>query len=281
MSLQEYLQANYSPTATKGYHNLIRSFLAFTYRPEKATYQDITGYIQHLRDNNKHPKTVRNHLFSIKIYYQWLVKTGQRPDHPCQYLFLQDKINRAVDIQSLHSMKQMEEFLASYQAGKKNKATELRERVLIGLLIYQGLTVLEISQLDIEDLNLEKGTIRVAENVKTNGRILDLKPNQILLLQQYINETRKQLLERVKEESKALIIDYSGRRIYPHDINRLINYGRKKTEQMKPIKIRQSVIMHLLKSGNNLRVVQVFAGHKTISSTEAYKQSDLEELKAV
>ncbi|MGB5700425.1 tyrosine-type recombinase/integrase, partial [Muriicola sp.] len=262
-----------------------------TYRPEKASYQDVMHYIQHLRENNKHPKTIRNHLFAIKIYYRYLVAEGKRNDHPCQYLYLQDSINRAADVQSLYPMKQMEGFLETYQAGKKNKATEVREKVLIGLLIYQGLTVLEISQLNIEDLNLQKGTISIKENAKTNSRTLDLKSNQILLLQQYINGTRKQLLERVQKKSKvypsetecrrALIIDYSGRRIAPHDINRLINYGRKKTEQMKPIKIRQSLIAHLIKSGNNLRVVQVFAGHKRISTTEAYKQSDLEELKAV
>ena len=50
---------------------------------------------------------------------------------------------------------------------------------------------------------------------------------------------------------------------------------------MQPLKIRQSVIAHLLKSGNDLRVVQVFAGHKRAAATEEYKQTGLEELKAV
>ncbi len=281
MSLEDYLQVNYSSTAIRGYYNLIQSFLSFTYSPEKASYQDIINYLQHLRETNKHPKTIRNHLFAIKIYYRYLVVIGIRQDHPCQYLYLQDKINREVDVQSLYSMHQMEAFLASYQAGRKNKETETREKVLIGLLIYQGLTVLEISQLNLEDLNLEKGTVHIKENAKTNGRTLDLKPHQILLLQHYINQTRKALLQKTDKKSNALFLGYSGNSILPHDINRLINYGRKKHEEMKPLKIRQSVIMHLLKSGNNLRVVQVFAGHKRISSTEAYRQSDLEELKAV
>lgn len=42
--------------------------------------------------------------------------------------------------------------------------------------------------------------------------------------------------------------------------------------------IRQSVITNMLKEGKDLRVVQVFAGHKKISSTEKYRQSGLEEL---
>jgi integrase/recombinase XerD len=48
---------------------------------------------------------------------------------------------------------------------------------------------------------------------------------------------------------------------------------------MQPIKIRQSVIAHLLKQNHDLRIVQVFAGHKRAASTEEYKQTGLEELK--
>jgi integrase/recombinase XerD len=44
--------------------------------------------------------------------------------------------------------------------------------------------------------------------------------------------------------------------------------------------LRQSVITNMLKEGKDLRVVQVFAGHKKISSTEKYRQSGLEELQA-
>ncbi|WP_394366573.1 tyrosine-type recombinase/integrase [Cyclobacterium salsum] len=44
--------------------------------------------------------------------------------------------------------------------------------------------------------------------------------------------------------------------------------------------IRQSVITNLLRSGRDLRIVQVFVGHKYPSSTEKYKQSGMEELKA-
>jgi integrase/recombinase XerD len=44
--------------------------------------------------------------------------------------------------------------------------------------------------------------------------------------------------------------------------------------------IRQSVIAHLLKQGHDLSVVQVFAGHKYPSSTERYRQNEIETLKA-
>ncbi len=41
-----------------------------------------------------------------------------------------------------------------------------------------------------------------------------------------------------------------------------------------------NILLYLLKDGKDLRVVQVFAGHKKISTTEKYRQSGLEELQA-
>jgi len=281
MELNEYLQENYSPTATGNYQYLINRYKSLVHNPEKASYQDVMNYIAQLRETGKHPKTIRNHLFAIKIYYRYLVATGKRKDHPCQFLYLQDKINRAVDVQSLYTMPQMEKFLENYRPNKKNEPTRQREKVVISLLVYQALTVLEISQLNLTDLNLDKGTIKIQGNVKNNGRTLDLKPSQIMLLHNYMNETREKLLEKNQTESEALIISNTGKRIPPHGISRTINCNRKPSEKMQPLKIRQSVIAHLLKNGNDLRVVQVFAGHKRAAATEEYKQTGLEELKAV
>ena len=49
--------------------------------------------------------------------------------------------------------------------------------------------------------------------------------------------------------------------------------------RMSPLKIRQSVIHHKLSEGHNVRVVQAFAGHRSILSTEAYQTNHIEELK--
>ncbi len=287
MELETYLKENYSPSATTGYLYLINRYTALVHHPEAATYQDVMDYIAALRatksrsGGNLHPKTIRNHLFAIKIYYRYLMAVGKRKDHPCQFLYLQDKISRAIDVQSLYTMPQMETFLENYTPNKKNEPTRQREKVVISLLVYQALTVLEISQLNTSDLNLDQGTIKIKGNVKNNGRTLDLKPSQIMLLHNYISDTRERLLKRNQTESEALILSNTGKRISPHGINRAINRGRPPEEKMQPLKIRQSVIAHLLKSGNDLRIVQVFAGHKRAASTEGYKQSGLEELKAL
>jgi integrase/recombinase XerD len=278
MTLEEYLRKNYSPTTIQGYMYIIRTFIDRQHGAEKVGYKEVLDYIGELRKDGKHPKTLKNHLFGIKIYYRYLLEIGVRKDHPCASMSLQDKVDRSIDVQSLYSMEALEKFVESYKPSKKMRASQQRERVILSLLIHQALTVLEISQLDMEDLDLEAATIRIKGNTKNRGRTLDLKPSQIMQLHRYIRTTRKKLSKN--PEQRALLLNEKGARIKPHGISRQINRGRKPSERMRPLKIRQSVIAHLLKSGNDLRIVQVFAGHRRAMSTEQYKQSGMEELKA-
>jgi integrase/recombinase XerD len=55
--------------------------------------------------------------------------------------------------------------------------------------------------------------------------------------------------------------------------------GHYSPRKVNCLSIRQSVITNLLKAGKDLRLVQVFAGHKYPSATEKYRQSNIEALK--
>jgi site-specific recombinase XerD len=147
------------------------------------------------------------------------------------------------------------------------------------------MTVQEITTLDLTDIDLKEATIKAKGGRKQRARTLNLQAGQILLLHQYIKEDRKKLLKynkaRTQDDERALMLGDNGARIYANTINVIVNTGRKKNERLKPIKIRQSVIAHLLKQNNDLRIVQVFAGHKRAGSTEEYKQTGLEELKTI
>lgn len=278
-TLQAYLQEHYSKTSIGSYENMIIRYTTYMQeKAETANYTDVLNYIGYLRKLQLHPKSLRNNLFAIKIYYRYLVAIGKRKDHPCQKLYLQDQINRSIQVESLYSAVVLEELLQSYKA--KNPFLQKRDEVIISLLIYQALTVLEITQIEIHQIDLEKGTIQITGNVKNKGRTLNLKPNQIMLFYKYINETRAEIQAKTKTENSFFILAESGLQLWSGGINRMINQDRKPHEKLIPLKIRQSVIAHYLKANNDIRLVQVFAGHRRAGSTEEYKQSGLEELKA-
>ncbi len=85
MNLKQYLQKEYSKTSISGYENMISRYQsALGSKAEKASYTDVLDYIGLLREQNLHPKSLRNNLFAIKIYYRFLVSINRRNDHPCQ-----------------------------------------------------------------------------------------------------------------------------------------------------------------------------------------------------
>ena len=268
IKILEYLNEHYSASSTKGYENMINKYRAYMQsKAQRANYHDIMGYVSYLRKSNLHPKSLRNHLFAIKIYYRYLVEMEVRKDHPCEKLYLRDQINRSIEIENLYTTEQLENLLKEHRSNDKKNQT--RDEIIIGLLIYQALTVRELVNLKITDINLIEANVHIGGSKKNNARTLALKANQILLISDYIREHQEQIY---------LFENKKGQASSPGQINRIINYKKNKREKLLPIKIRQSVIANYLKQNNDIRVVQVFAGHKRSGSTEEYKQSGLEEL---
>jgi site-specific recombinase XerD len=280
MTLQAYLQQHYSKTSISGYENMINRFLlTLGSQAETATYSDIVGYIGLLREHHLHPKSLRNHLFAIKIYYRYLMATGKRNDHPCRYLNLKDQVNRAIQVESLYPKEVLEELYQNWKS--KNPLHQARDKIIISLLVYQALTVLEISQLKTKDIHLEQGTIYIKANAKNKERTLSLKPKQILLFHNYLEKEYKAYLANPKpaKREEYFLMNQEGQQLWSGGINRMINQDREKQNKLIPLKIRQSVIAHLLKEKHDIRIVQEFTGHRRTASTEAYKQTGLEELK--
>jgi site-specific recombinase XerD len=278
MILEEYLLKKYKKSSLTPNLCSIRKYLNFIQnKAETATYQDILEYVGHLRKNeNLKPKTIKQYLNGAKIYYQYLLEIGKRNDHPCSELYLKDKINKQIKVDILYSAETLEKYLESH----KNDAKLVRRRneVITSLLIYQGLTVGEICNLQIEDVNLEKAEIYIKSSDKNKSRTLPLQAKQILLFLNYLKEDKPKLIQHLQSETpiKTLITGKFEEKVRPNVINKMINEHLPKNEQLQPIKIRQSVIANLLKKENDTRIVQVFAGHKRASTTILYKQTELE-----
>ncbi|WP_396146580.1 tyrosine-type recombinase/integrase [Flavobacterium sp.] len=284
MKLEEYLQKKYSKSTLYSNLFLIKRFTDYYQnKAPKATFKEVLSYIEHLRKNyNLHPKTLRHCLYGVKIYFNYLLETGQRNDHPCSELFLKDKIDKQIQVDTLYSPETLETFFETYQI-KKKKYLENRNKVIISLLIYQALTVKEIAELEVQNINLEKCEIfiKASEELTAKSpqsRTLPLQAKQILLIYNYLEKDRVKLLQynNKKETETGFILGQYGEKINPHGIGKMINETKPKTEQIKPIKIRQSVIANFLKKENDTRIVQVFSGHRRASTTIQYKQTEFE-----
>jgi integrase/recombinase XerD len=277
-ALEIYLLKDHTPPTVKIYLRDIRVYLDYMTEEKAAmaTYQDIMQYVDYLRKQYQNPRTINRMLYGVKAWYHWLLQTGKRTDHPCRYLTLKDAKEQDIQLQDLFTSSELEQLM---ERKERYESVRTRNQVAVSLLIYQGLRLVEAEQLKVQDIDLEVGTIYTRGMAKTLPRTLKMKTKQVMLFYKYIHKIRPEI---ISENTDHLILNIRGKAMKADNINYLIetfkNYFPDRNLNAKTI--RQSVIANLLKEGKDLRVVQVFAGHKNPSSTEKYRQTGLEELKS-
>ena len=154
----------------------------------------------------------------------------------------------------------------------------LRNKVMVGLLVNQGLRVEEIKALKVEDLLLREGRIMVHSQRRTAERVLELEAGQVYELMDYLAVTRKKLLQGYGETSDVLFLQHHKAANFYGVTATLLKHLRKINGAVKNLdQIRGSVITHWVRT-YDLRKAQYMAGHRYVSSTEDYKQQLLDEL---
>jgi len=280
MELQAYLHERFTKRTAHGYQLMIERYCKQVKQAEHSKYKDVLNYLEKERSNGKTANTLLTYLAAIKVYYDYLKKEGKRKDHPCKHMRLKDRIDHRVNVQDLFSSTELALLLEQPpRTINKLPRIELRDKVILSLLIYQGLTTKNIVSIELRDLNLEQATIYIKAETTLNARTLELHPRQIMLMNRYLNEERP-ILNRSNTTHLILTRRYQQERgCGVHDVVKVYKplfLGKTLT----PLAIRQSVIANLLKAGKDIRAVQVFAGHKSPLTTERYQQTGIEELTA-
>jgi len=278
ISLTDYLKSRYSPDTAKAYEREIHIFKGNMKGADKALYKDLVSYLGQLRKRYSNSQTINRILCSIKAYYGYLSSTGQRQDNPAKSIRLRDKRSNDIQLQELFTTEELESLL---NRAERYNNLAYRNKALMSLLIYQALHPRELERLTLSDINLQQGIIYIKSTPMTNSRELSLKPVQIMLFYHYIIEIRPKLLKN--ENLESFIIGHRGETMRAEDITKHVKriYGKRFSgRKVNAQTIRQSVITNLLKAGNDLRLVQTFAGHKNPSTTEKYKQNKVEALQS-
>jgi len=286
MKIHDYLLDRFAKRTAHGYELMIKNYCDQVKHsqpgsgPEQAKYKDVLNYLEKERSKGRKANTLLGYIAAIKTYYDYLKKTGVRKDHPCKHMRLKDRIDRRVDVQDLFSSTELSLLLDQPSRGRdKLPSITLRDKVILSLLIYQGLTTKNIVSLEVNDLDLAQAVINVKKETTLNGRILELHPKQIMLISKYLTEERS-VLNRSNSDKLILTRRYQDERgCGVHDVVKAYKHLFP-DRTLTPLAIRQSVIANLLKAGKDVRVVQVFAGHNSPMTTERYQQTGIEELTA-
>jgi integrase/recombinase XerD len=256
-------------------------------QPSETRYNDLLNFIDYCKLEGNSKKHINSKLGSIRNFYEYLKKRNPNIINPALNLNLkgikQKLPSNLIGYQELENLYQS--FEASDNRSKRNK-------IILGLLVYQGVTTEELKQLEPGHLKLKEGKIYVPGGRKRKGRTLELKPFQILDLHEYLNEIRPEILNSINQPKPArkpdrinktrlenqLFISINGSENIKNSLLHMFKAMQKTNpEILHPKQIRASVITWWLKN-YNLRQVQYMAGHKYVSSTERYQLNNLDNL---
>jgi integrase/recombinase XerD len=241
-------------------------------KAEKTDYAGLVEYISACRPTCL-PHTIQGRLNSLQHYFAWLISKGHRTDNPALVVHLRG-LDRPLppDVLSWEILQQLyQDYPATGLVGKRNK-------VMLGLLIYQGLSTAELPLLETTDLQLTEGSIHVPASGRSNSRVLSLEAHQVLQLQAYLLTLRPALLALSGKQTTRLFFSSGRGTAMSNSYTKLLTNVQKVCSRVDNLRqLRASVITHWL-SILHLRQVQYQVGHRYVSSTERYRTDKLEGL---
>ncbi len=286
-SFKKYLlERDYSLQTIKSFEVAVQRYQRWLTKenlPEiSVSYNDMLHYIQSLRNTIKQ-RSIQTELNSIKHYYNYLQQIGQVDSNPT----IQVQI-KGVKRRTLHNVFTKQELDKLYKDYKElpairgnyeaRKLSRKRNEVILSLLIYQGLNTTELSRVTISDIQLREGKLFIKSTRRSNERTLQLESHQVLDIMEYTLQTREQLVAMTKKETNLLFISIGASPDLHNVITKLMRQLKQLNSKVTSLnQLRTSVITNWLRI-YNLRETQYMAGHRYVSSTEAYLINDLEDL---
>ncbi|MFD0963229.1 tyrosine-type recombinase/integrase [Pseudofulvibacter geojedonensis] len=289
ISFSEYLYRKaYSDTTVKSYDGGANKFLLWCKQkrldPCTMNYKQCLKYTDYL--NNKKSKnggklsanSVGHQLGVVKVYFEYLVFTEQHSRNLLKGECIKDGKQEYEHV--ILTSTELEELYSCYEALDVKKPyckhVAMRNKVLVGLAVYQGMDAGELVRIKVDDVNVHKGSVYVSGTRKRNRRTLKLDSSQIVFLMDYLRIDRPILQKRINCESEALFPSNTTRTSsLTSPVFRQLKKMNMKVTNLK--QIRASVITKWIKE-HNLLEAQRRAGHRFISSTEAYLKNDHTEM---
>ncbi len=240
----------------------------------KANEEELSTYLDSLKENGKAVSTVSRNLASLRSFYQYLHRTKVISDDPTLNLE-SPKIERKLP--KVLSSEQVELLL------EQPKCVDLkgyRDKAMLELVYATGIRVTELISLNMSDIDLENGYIKCIG--KNKERVIPIGSLAVNALKEYVDKSRSILLK--DENDQALFVNVNGHRLTRQGFWKIIKQYKTQANidvDITPHTLRHSFAVHLLENGAELRAIQEMLGHSDISSTQVYAQIGQNRIKDV
>ncbi len=264
-------EKRYSAHTLKAYRRDIERFAAANGTAwSEIKPKQVSSMVAKLRSRGASPRTCQRLLSSLRSFFRFLEKQGIVNANPAASIRAPKRANRLPNTLDA-------DLTAKLFDLKPRNALEKRDLAMIELLYGSGIRLSELVRIDIHDLNLANGLVRVTgKGEKT--RIVPLGTQSITAIESYL-ATRSGV-----EPSAALFVTGTGKRVSPRTVQqRVKRWGQARlgSNVLHPHLLRHSFASHVLESSGDLRAVQEMLGHADIATTQIYTHLDFQHLAKV
>jgi integrase/recombinase XerD len=230
----------------------------------RAERAQLLAYLAHRNAPGSSPRSAARLLSSLRRFYRWAVRDGRRKDDPTALI---EMPRQGRPLPKTLSEPDVEALLA---APDTDTDLGLRDRAMLELLYATGLRVSELVRLDVHQVNLRQGVVRV---VGKGGRerLVPVGEAALEWLAVYMRRARAAVLDGGATDT--LFLTRRGRAMTRQNFWYLIRRHAATAgirTGLSPHGLRHAFATHLLNHGADLRVVQMLLGHVDLSTTQIY-----------
>jgi integrase/recombinase XerC len=288
-SFIEYLKSErgYSPHTIRNYESDLRQFFdfisdkkdteGFEFEVGRINYMLIREYVGGLF-NKCSRATIARKLSALKSFFRYLELRGLCLKNPAINIST-PKLEKRIPVYL-----SIDEIFALLNQPNSDKEIGLRDLAIMELLYSSGIRVSELVFLHVEKLDFESRLVKVLGK-GGKERIIPFGRRAYTVIKDYLRNTEKIRKKKGYDLLKGpLFLNYRGERLSSRSVNRIIKkYSRGSgiMTDISPHSIRHTFATHLLDSGADLRSIQEFLGHVSLSTTQKYTHVSIDRLMEV
>ncbi len=281
VDFHRYLQTEkrVSEHTLSGYMRDLGFFVEFqvvrkdVFEPSGVNRLDLRRFVASLHREGLKPATIARKMSAVRSFFRFLVRDGRLETNPCGELRTPRQPKRAPRFLSPDDTARLIEHPVT------DTPSGLRDRAILELTYGAGLRVSEVVGIDLPNLDLDEGVVRVlGKGSKT--RIVPIGRHAVTAINTWLLR-RGELA--AKGRSSALFVNQKGGRLSARSVQRLVARSRLACQQggATPHWLRHACATHMLNSGADLRSIQEMLGHSSLSTTQRYTHVDLQSLMKV
>jgi integrase/recombinase XerD len=264
-----WLEARGITEARRVRHHILADYVA-ELRGKQTDYHRNTPASRSVR-------TMASEVSVLRSLFGWLSERRMLLFDPSEGLRLGNRSSTLPRV--ILSEREMEALLAA----PGTDVLGLRDRAILETLYSTGLRRAELCRLDLYDVDLAGGTVRVRCGKGGRDRVVPIGRCAREAMQIYIREARPSLLSRPKEPALFLAA-ITRRRLGVKTVNVIVRRHGQRAGIEKPVTphvLRHTCATHMLQGGADIRHLQLILGHASITTTQIYTRVAAERLLAV